>query len=105
MYKQMKLWFILTLSVIIVLTGCSGNSGNKEETANKGESGNTETATNAPEVEKPVTIKVHTFGNEASYNWEKTIAAFKEKYPNIIPEVIVLSEKGDTQEALQKLDL
>lgn len=105
MYKQMKLWFILTLSVIIVLTGCSGNSGNKEETANKGVSGNTETATNAPEVEKPVTIKVHTFGNEASYNWEKTIAAFKEKYPNIIPEVIVLSEKGDTQEALQKLDL
>jgi multiple sugar transport system substrate-binding protein len=102
MYKQMKLCFILALSVIIVLTGCSGNSGNKEETANQGESGNT---TNAPAEEKPVTIKIHTFGNEASYNWEKTVAAFKEKYPNIIPEVVVLSEKGDTQEALQKLDL
>lgn len=105
MYKQMKLWFILTLSVIFVLTGCASNTGTKEAEENKGTSGNTETATNAPEETKPVAIKIHTFGNEASYNWEKTIAAFKEKYPNIIPEVIVLSEKGDTQEALQKLDL
>lgn len=70
-------------------------------------------ATNQPPAEtkapaedaKPVTIQLHTFGNELTYNWVNTVAAFEEKYPLIKVNVNVLSEKGDTQEALQKLDL
>nr|WP_312096328.1 extracellular solute-binding protein [Niallia sp.] len=52
-----------------------------------------------------VTIKFHTHGNEASYNWKKTIAAFEEANPNINVDLVILSEKGDTQEAIKKLDL
>ncbi|MCB5237511.1 sugar ABC transporter substrate-binding protein [Niallia circulans] len=52
-----------------------------------------------------VTIKFHTHGNEASYNWKKTIAAFEEANPDIKVDLVILSEKGDTQEAIKKLDL
>ncbi|MED3794215.1 extracellular solute-binding protein [Niallia alba] len=52
-----------------------------------------------------VTIKFHTHGNEASYNWKKTIAAFEEANPDINVDLVILSEKGDTQEAIKKLDL
>ncbi|MCA0756725.1 extracellular solute-binding protein [Paenibacillus sp. N4] len=103
MYKKMKVWGTLLLSTMIVLTGCSGNGGNE----NAGNGTNAPAATNSgQEAEgEPVTIKLHTFGNEANYNWTKTIAAFEEKNPDINVDVIVLSEKGDTQEAIQKLDL
>ncbi|WP_028609398.1 ABC transporter substrate-binding protein [Paenibacillus harenae] len=105
MYKQMKLLLLVTLSVIMVLTGCASSGGSKEGAADQGAGENTENKANATDEAKPVSIKLHTFGNEANYNWEKTVAAFHEKFPHINVEVIVLSEKGDTQEALQKLDL
>ncbi|WP_299092410.1 sugar ABC transporter substrate-binding protein [uncultured Metabacillus sp.] len=75
------------------LAGCSGGSG---ESTSGAESNKNEEA---------VTIKFHTHGNEASYNWKKTIAAFEEEYPKIDVDLVILSEKGDTQEATQKLDL
>ncbi|MDF2671369.1 MAG: sugar transporter substrate-binding protein [Paenibacillus sp.] len=53
----------------------------------------------------PVTLKLYTFGNEVSYNWTGTIPAFEQANPGIKVEVVVLSEKGDTQESLKKLDL
>ncbi|PTM59417.1 ABC transporter substrate-binding protein [Desmospora activa] len=52
-----------------------------------------------------VTIRFHTHGNEASYNWKETIAAFEKEYPDIKVNLVILSEKGDTQEAMKKLDL
>ncbi|TMV18564.1 sugar ABC transporter substrate-binding protein [Paenibacillus thermoaerophilus] len=76
------------------LTACGSNDD--------GESSSSPTAGANKE---PVTLKLHTYGNEQSYNWKKTIAAFEQKYPNIKVEVIGLSEKGDTQEATKKLDL
>ncbi|WP_412758686.1 ABC transporter substrate-binding protein [Niallia alba] len=88
---QRKIWklsifvFILTL----VMTACS--SGGSEKA-----SGN---------EDGKVTIKFHTHGNEASYNWKKTIAAFEEANPDINVDLVILSEKGDTQEAIKKLDL
>ena len=77
MYKQMKLCFILALSVIIVLTGCSGNSVNKgRQIKGKAETRRRLQSTGRRE---PVTIKLHTFGNEASYNWKKPLRHLKRK--------------------------
>jgi multiple sugar transport system substrate-binding protein len=89
-----KIWsiFILVSVFCIALAGCSGNS-TKEQASSESES------------DEKVTIKFHTHGNEASYNWKETIAAFEEKYPNIKVDLVILSEKGDTQEATKKLDL
>jgi len=87
-----KLWALLICTVIfpVLVTGCS------------------ETGTNASSDTKndnKVTIKFHSHGNEESYNWKNTIDAFEKKYPNIDVELVILSEKGDTQEATKKLDL
>lgn len=89
-----KIWSLLIFTMLfsLVLAGCSG-------------SGSEEKASSEPKKDEKATIKFHTHGNEASYNWKSTIAAFEEKYPNIKVELVILSEKGDTQEALKKLDL
>lgn len=107
MFRSTKMLCITALVLVVALTGCSssngGNSGTTKQPSNEGT-----TTTPTPEPEKkdePVTIQLHTFGNEASYNWEKTVAAFQDENPLITVNVNVLSEKGDTQEALQKLDL
>lgn len=94
-----KFWSTLFASTMLVgtLAGCSGGGG---ESASGSEE---EKDTNASE--EAVTIKFHTHGNESSYNWEKTISAFEEEHPNIDVDLVILSEKGDTQEATQKLDL
>ncbi|AST96156.1 ABC transporter substrate-binding protein [Shouchella clausii] len=75
------------------LAGCSADStsGTNEKDGNHSDD--------------TVTIKFHTHGNEASYNWAHTIAAFEEEHPSIKVDLVILSEKGDTQEATQKLDL
>lgn len=107
MFKGKKRFFVLALSAVIALTGCSGNNGGNSG-GNNGANGGSESSapSESPKAgEEQVTIQLHTFGNEANYNWTKTIAAFEEKYPNIKVNVNVLSEKGDTQEAIQKLDL
>lgn len=89
-----KLWTLLLLIVIftVIMAGCSGKGSNEK-------------ASSDSKKDDKVTIKFHTHGNEASYNWTNTIAAFEKKYPKIKVDVVVLSEKGDTQEATKKLDL
>ncbi|MDQ6422785.1 extracellular solute-binding protein [Paenibacillus sp. LHD-117] len=105
MFKGKKMFFVLALSAVMALTGCAGNNGGNN--GNTAGNGGASTAPSEPPKagDEPVTIQLHTFGNEATYNWAKTVAAFEEKYPNIKVNVNVLSEKGDTQEAIQKLDL
>ena len=94
--------------VLTLLAGCSG--GGATPAAEEGEGAETGGAaapageTAAPAAEE-VTIKFHTHGTEAQYNWQATLAAFEEAYPNIKVELVPLSEKGDTNEATQKLDL
>lgn len=88
---QRKSWklSIFVLILTLVMTACSSGASEKA-------SGN---------EDGKVTIKFHTHGNEASYNWKKTIAAFEEANPDINVDLVILSEKGDTQEAIKKLDL
>jgi len=87
-----KLW-IAGLSSMLALAGCSGSS---EEGGSAGSGGT---------AADPTTISLYTHGNEASYNWSETIAAFEKEHPEINVDLVVLSEKGDTNEATQKLDL
>jgi multiple sugar transport system substrate-binding protein len=94
-----KFWSTVFASTMLVgaLAGCSGGGG--ESASGSEEEKDTNTS------EEAVTIKFHTHGNETSYNWEKTISAFEEEHPKIDVDLVILSEKGDTQEATQKLDL
>ncbi|MFF2446400.1 ABC transporter substrate-binding protein [Neobacillus sp. NPDC058068] len=89
-----KLWTLLLFTIIltVIMAGCSEKSNNEKASSNE-------------KKDEKVTLKFLTHGNETSYNWTNTIPAFEEKYPNIKIDVVVLSEKGDTQEAIQKLDL
>jgi multiple sugar transport system substrate-binding protein len=85
-----------TAVVVSMLTAACGNSG---DSASKDSSNAGGSATN------PVTLKLYTYGNEVGYNWTGTIPAFEKANPGIKVDVVILSEKGDTQEALKKLDL
>ncbi len=88
----------LVVLMVGILVACQSSGAN---TANEKEG----TDSTSSDDQEEVTIKFHTHGNEASYNWSDTIAAFEEEYPNINVDLVILSEKGDTNEALQKLDL
>ncbi|MEH7494072.1 ABC transporter substrate-binding protein [Neobacillus niacini] len=87
-----NIWALLICTVIfpVLVTGCS-ETGNKASFESKNKN--------------KVTIKFHSHGNEKSYNWKNTIDAFEKEYPNIDVDLVILSEKGDTQEATKKLDL
>lgn len=85
--------FVAFMLLIGLVAGCTGGGENASGSGDSKESGD------------KVTIKFHTHGNEATYNWKETIAAFEKEYPNIKVDLVILSEKGDTQEASQKLDL
>src|SRR5690625_1087351 len=98
---------ISLLLLSIVLIGCNTQESNENDTSSTDDHTSTESDTteDANDSDEQVTIKFHTHGNEASYSWSETLAAFEEEYPNIKVDLIILSEKGDTNEALQKLDL
>ncbi|MFK7693747.1 ABC transporter substrate-binding protein [Paenibacillus sp. HJGM_3] len=85
-----------TAVAVSMLTAACGSSGS-----------DTASDTNNPAggSKEPVTLKLYTFGNEVGYNWTNTIPAFEKANPGIKVDVVVLSEKGDTQESLKKLDL
>src|SRR5690625_1496848 len=113
MKKRYSFIFAIVFLLVSVITGCGSNhEGN--ETNNAGEKGNNVQNNEANNnkrndqegVDKEeVTIKFHTHGNEENYNWQDTLAAFENEYPHITVDLIILSEKGDSQEATQKLDL
>ncbi len=81
-----------TIMSTVMMAGCSGNDSDEK-------------ASSDLKKAATVTLKFHTHGSESSYNWKSTIAAFEKKYPNIDIDLVTLSEKGDTQEAIKKLDL
>ncbi|MGN7941183.1 ABC transporter substrate-binding protein [Virgibacillus sp. 6R] len=93
MKKRILVMFVAFMLLIGLLAGCTDGGENASGSGDSKESGD------------KVTIKFHTHGNEATYNWKETIAAFEKEYPNIKVDLVILSEKGDTQEASQKLDL
>lgn len=92
MKKKLRTLMLCTGLFAGALAGCSGDGGSEQ-------------ASSGSKEDEKITIKFHTHGNEASYNWKTTIDAFEKENPNIDVDLVVLSEKGDTQEATQKLDL
>jgi multiple sugar transport system substrate-binding protein len=102
-------WFhgMLGATLALSLAACSaGTTGGNSNPAPAPAPATNDTAkANEPAKKDPVTIKFHTHGTEAQYNWKATIDAFQKKYPDIKVDLVTLSEKGDSQEATQKLDL
>ncbi len=92
MKKRLGIFIVSIVTLSIILIGCSDEGGAAGDS-------------NGGNGDGPVTIKFYTHGNEATYNWDKTIAAFEEEHPGIKVDLIILSESGDTQEAIKKLDL
>ncbi|XEC96215.1 ABC transporter substrate-binding protein [Paenibacillus tarimensis] len=110
--RKNRVWFgfIAFILIMSLIAGCAGgNSGTNTPApgSNNGSTGsaNQDNNTEDPKPKDPVTIKLHTHGTEANYNWAHTIAEFEKAFPDIKVELEVLSEKGDSHEALQKLDL
>lgn len=107
-----KTWLVLGV-VILLLAACSGGGTTPSAPESSGGNGNSGSGNGQSEQTSPpaesgddqVTIKFHTHGTEDQYNWQETIAAFEAAHPNIKVDLITLSEKGDTNEATQKLDL
>lgn len=87
-----------------LLAGC-GSNNNNEPAASPSAPAASEAAKPSEEAAKPVNLRMYTFGNEQSYNWKQTIAAYEAANEGVKVEVVVLSDKGDTQEAMKKLDL
>ncbi|MBS4210168.1 sugar ABC transporter substrate-binding protein [Bacillus sp. FJAT-50079] len=82
--------------VLGILSACGGKETGKTNGDNAG---------GKDKSEEPVTIKLHTHGTEDGYAWKKTIEAFEKEHENIKVDVVQLSEKQDSSEALQKIDL
>ncbi len=100
-----NVWTLLAVMALLgsLLAGCGGGKQASSPSASQTPSSSqTGEASTSPER---VTIRFYTHGTEQQYNWSETIAAFEAQYPHIKVELIQLSEKGDTQEATQKLDL
>ncbi|NHN29082.1 sugar ABC transporter substrate-binding protein [Paenibacillus sp. S3N08] len=96
--RNMKKWSTTIVSALLVTalaTGC----------ASQGDSGTASTTDKAGATAKTTTIKLHTWYTEEAGNWNKTIAEFEKKNPDIKVEFVGLSEKNDSQEGLKKLDL
>ncbi|WP_208586770.1 ABC transporter substrate-binding protein [Gracilibacillus suaedae] len=108
--KNKLLLLLLSMTLFLGILAACSSSEDEPATSSDSEEDNTEQQASDNEGEEassdePVKIMFHTHGNEASYNWSETIPAFEEEHPNIEVELVILSEKGDTNEALQKLDL
>lgn len=102
-----KKWLSGILTGVLMtglLAGCGGNNNN-EPAASPSAPAASEAAKPSEEAAKPVNLRLYTFGNEQGYNWEQTIAAYEAANKGVTVEVEVLSDKGDTQEAMKKMDL
>ncbi|MFB9276476.1 ABC transporter substrate-binding protein [Cohnella cellulosilytica] len=92
-----------------LLAGCGGNNNNGASSASPSPSSSpSESApASAPASEpaKNVHLRLYTFGPELTYNWSQTLKAYEDANPGVKVEAVVLSDKGDTQEAMKKLDL
>lgn len=89
-----------------VLTGCGNNDDNGGNASPAPSGSSSATASASPSASAdPVNLRLYTYGTEEQYNWKKTLDAYHQANPNVTIELVQLSEKGDTQEAIKKLDL
>lgn len=113
MKKKLFSGFVCLILVMSLLAACSGGGNESPQSSSGGSqpqqtqtgSQNGESGQTGQTPQEQVTIKFHTHGVEQQYNWSETIAAFEAEHPHIKVDLVVLSEKGDSQEAGQKLDL
>lgn len=98
-----KVWAgaISGMLLLGLLAGCGGGA----KTAENGAEPNGQAAGEEAEGTDKVNLRLYTYGTEEAYNWNKTLQAYEEKNPGVTIELVQLSEKGDTQEAMKKLDL
>lgn len=95
MFKKWGAGLLSGTVMLSLLAGCGGG-GDKAESPSASASAN----------KGPVTLRLYTFdGREQTYNWKATLAAYEQKNPNVKVELVGLSDKGDTNDALKKLDL
>lgn len=59
----------------------------------------------AATAKAPVTIKVQGWYTEVQGNWNATVEAYNKTHPNVKVVYESMSEKGDSQEGMKKLDL
>ncbi|MGO4109940.1 ABC transporter substrate-binding protein [Paenibacillus sp. YAF4_2] len=110
MKKRWASGLAISLLLTGVLAGC-GNSNNDTNNKNANASANAnatasaDAGSNSTASGDPVKLRLYTYGTEQAYNWKATLDAYHEKNPNVTVELVQLSEKGDTQEAMKKLDL
>ncbi|CAM3647981.1 sugar ABC transporter substrate-binding protein [Cohnella lubricantis] len=94
-----------------LLAGCGGNNSNNTSSPSPSASGSAPASSSAsasPSASasgEPVNLRLYTWGTEEQYNWNHTVSAYEESHPGITVEVVTLSDKGDTQESMKKLDL
>ncbi|TBL76023.1 ABC transporter substrate-binding protein [Paenibacillus thalictri] len=97
----MKKSFKVIAGVLVAstaLAGCGGQATDKGGTQGAAQGG-------TPAASGPVTIKIHSWYTKDQMNLDTVVAAFNKKFPDIKVEYVGLSEKGDSNEAAQKLDL
>lgn len=93
--KKVGAGVLTSVMALGVLAGCGGGSAGSDKNAQGGNAAGGKTTE----------LRFYTYGTEGNYNWKKTIAAYETANPGIKINLIGLSEKGDTQEAMKKLDL
>ncbi|MBP1965882.1 ABC transporter substrate-binding protein [Paenibacillus aceris] len=91
---------LLVLSGVLAISTALAGCGNKSETPAATDSGSAAGGTKAP-----VTIKVQAWYTEAQGNWNATVDAYNKTHPNVKVVYESMSEKGDSQEGMKKLDL
>ncbi|WP_040951438.1 ABC transporter substrate-binding protein [Gorillibacterium massiliense] len=88
-----------------LLAGCGGNDKKDSVSDAAGSTKPSSSAASSTEPAKNVHLRLYTFGPESTYGWSYTLKAYEDAHPGVTVEPIVLSDKGDTQEAMKKLDL
>lgn len=107
MRKKWLSGIVTSILLTGLLAGCGSNNTNEPAASSSApsSSSSSESAKPSESAAESVNLRLYTFGNEQGYNWEHTVAAYEAANKGVNVEVIVLSDKGDTQEAMKKLDL
>lgn len=94
---------LLVLSGVLAISTALAGCGSKSEDNATETAGSTAAATAAAKA--PVTIKVQGWYTEVQGNWNATVEAYNKTHPNVKVVYESMSEKGDSQEGMKKLDL
>lgn len=94
----MKKSLLVLSGVLAISTALAGCGKGETPAADNGKDA-------AATTKAPVTIKVQGWYTEAQGNWNATVEAYNKTHPNVKVVYESMSEKGDSQEGMKKLDL